>query len=354
MIEYRPFDGDAEEMARFIERVWLGAYRGRAIIPVWDPSFFEWTLLGDGFVDRRWLASAYDERRLVGCLFAEPLLFQHQGNCFHAAMASWLSVDADYVGHGIGRGMAEMLRRVMIEDDCRFLLGFGMPGVANAGTHFWSQFGSTNLGAPVHLFTFPLVASTLARNETIPVHRAGAALLNVVRGGREWHPSRRLNVDDVRAYRATDLSECLTLIQAEASKADLSYKWDNRRLARQLEYKGVPRTLVATKAEKITAFVNSFPLTIFGRGPIKASFVDHVVFGDLPRGERDVVLRAAVADIAATGAEVVVTSVMSGARRSTLLRGGFVPLWPGYRPIFFGATPASLPEPARKMRVHFR
>ena len=78
MIEIRPFEGDAEELAAFTQRVWRRSYAGQMLTPLWSKEFMERDLLADG-QDRDFLIAAYDGARLVGSHPAKPIPIRLHG-----------------------------------------------------------------------------------------------------------------------------------------------------------------------------------------------------------------------------------------------------------------------------------
>ena len=66
-MEIRSYEGDAEDLAELMQRVWKGTYLRKMWFPLWDAEFLRWQLGND---DRRLCLAAYDEKELVGCFFS--------------------------------------------------------------------------------------------------------------------------------------------------------------------------------------------------------------------------------------------------------------------------------------------
>src|SRR5438128_177539 len=132
MTEIRTFDGNAAELAVFCERVWRGRLQGREQFPLWDEAFFEWQLLPDGGGDRDYLVAAYDCGRLVGVLLAEPFPLRLRDRVVQITTGSWLSVEREYRGRGVGLDLVDELMRRQRDRGAAFCLGFSIGGNRSA------------------------------------------------------------------------------------------------------------------------------------------------------------------------------------------------------------------------------
>jgi len=336
VIEYRTYDGDAAELAAFLQRVWLSFFRGRVTVPVWHAEYLEWQLLSapNG---RDFLVAAYESARLVGTLFAKPFRFRLGEATIDAAISSWLAVDPMAKGAGVARGLADEQHRRMRECGCRFLLGFGLPGQVARGTRFWSGFPDrTVLGRPIPLWAHLIDLAAVSRDEATRHGRLGAHLLHAIHGDvrRPADVGQGCGVS-IRPYRAADLSDCLAVVRRTADTADLAYDWDAERLGHHLDFRGIPTTLVAEQNCSVQGFINYHQLNAQGRGTLRSAIIDHLACDTLTPRDRTRLLRSALLQMHGTATQLVLTSRLSGAHRSTLVRSGFVPNWPGITPIYY-------------------
>lgn len=356
LIEYRRYDGGAEEAAEFTRRVWSSAFRGRVTVPLWDAAFFEWALLAAPSADRHLLVAAYDGGRMVGCLFARPVRFRLCGSEAEGALCSWLTVEPGYQGQGVAQGMVAELRRRMRERGCRFVLGFGIPGPGSKGIRFWARFrGETVLGRRVYWWAYALDPRAVARSESALLRRLGARLLVVAHRSSRYGstPACGINVR-IRGYGDEDLAGCLAIVGQSSQGSDLSYCWTAEALAHQLSYENVPQTLVAVQNDRVVGLLNYYGLGLCGRGEFRASIIDHFACRGLPVKDQVRLLRVGLAAMRRSGAQVALTSRLSGASVAVLLVVGFLPMWPGLRPVFFSLDPCLPFRAVRTLRVHVR
>jgi GNAT superfamily N-acetyltransferase len=348
MIEIRTFDGTADEVAAFTQRIWMDQFRDRVMVTLWDATYFDWQLLQQEPAARQLLVAAYDADRLVGCLFAQPFRFRMLESEFNAASSSWLTVDPNYRGQGVATSLATELLRRMRLTDCRFLLGFGIPGGGGRGIRFWSGFReNTIIGGTVGMWVRPIEFGAAARAVTSSLQRLGLWFLRIT-SILQAPPAVQ---EGIRDYRASDVGECLQLMTASARRSDLAYVWSEPKLDHHFRYRDVPQTFVSETNGAVDGVINYHPVTLFGRTALRAGMIDHVV------GENGVnrnLLRAALHRMKSQGLEMAVTSRFSGASTTDLHHAGFFPACSGLRLIYF--CDRLMPELSRmkRLRVHVR
>ena len=353
MIEYRTYDGDAAEIAAFTQRVWRGFFRGRSTILLWDPAYLDWQLLSESN-DRHYLVGAYEGTRLVGSLFAKPYHFRLRDLSFDAAMSSWLTVDPEFQGRGVARGLALEQQRRMQERRCRFLLGFGLSGPLARGTRFWASFRDhTVLGGSLCLWAHAIDLAAVARAEASLEGRLGARLLRLAHGDvRVPRLGKGNPTVTVRPYAHADLPACMAVLERTAAPIHLAYRWDAEQLAHQLDFRGVPTTLVAERSGAVVGLVNYHQITLHSRESLRGAIVDHVACAGLETAEQVRLLQTALVEMHKSGVQVALTSRASGASGVALFRAGFVPIWPGLRLIFYTDGSGIPVHTVRTLQVH--
>ena len=349
LIVIRTFEGTTDDIATFTQRVWIAQFRSHTMVPVWERRYFDWQLMLEEPSERHLWVAAYEEDHLIGCLFAQPFRFRiFDETEFYGASSSWLTVDSKFRRQGVARSLAvEMLRRMRL-DDCRFLLGFGMRGAGDQGTKFWSSLGeNTVVGNTVYMWACPLAFDAVTRAAISSIERAGLPVLRIA--------SRfRISADasgGVRDYDDSDLDACLSLLTDAGRTSELSYVWSRVKLAHQLRFQDFPQTLVAESARGVDGLINYHPVFVLGRIALRTAIIDHIV-GD--KCVKQNLLATALDRMRAQGVDVAVTSTLSGATSTDLLRAGFVPVYPGYKLLYICERPMPQLKHIRRLRVHLR
>jgi hypothetical protein len=129
----------------------------------------------------------------------------------------------------------------------------------------------------------------------------------------------------IRPYRSGDLGACEDLIRTEFSDLDLRPEWTCDRLAHQLQYNDVPRTLVKESGGRVLGFLNYFPVAIGAKTTLRAAAIDLLVFGQIPRNERSDLLGAALEQMASEGHQVAMLPAFPCYPAAPLWATGFLP-----------------------------
>lgn len=323
MIEIRTFEGDGEEAHRVTYTVWSGAFGGKTPIPIWSPEFFDWALLAGRPEASHYLIGAYNGARLVGTLFAEEFMFRVRGELIRGSGGSWLSVSRECTGHFVAQRMWNELAKRHLEREARFMLGWTYRSTAALdGQLFWKRASTMEAIDEMGYWVRVLDHRAVARWEPA----RSSALLVAAAGLVQRPPSLRADTQGIRAYKESDLPWCLQLLDSRSRTLDLSIAWTSERLARQLMYKNIPRTLVAEHGDAVAGFINYYPLDMLGRHPLRAAVIDLLVTGSLDGRATKRLLAAALARMREDKVAVALLSRVRNRPVCALLVNGFVPL----------------------------
>jgi GNAT superfamily N-acetyltransferase len=327
MIEIRPFEGDAEELAAFTQRVWRQSYAGQMLTPLWSKEFMERDLLADG-QDRDFLIAAYDGARLVGSHPAKPIPIRLHGKKLPATWASFLSVDPDYRRRGVALKLqAEYVRK---HQEREIPVNFGylyLRSARSMGPEFWRrQPGGVRIVAKLGMWVRALDHAAVARFELYRTEAWGARALSLV----QRTPREPSDTTGIRLYRPKDLDDCRALLDRAGEKADLAYLWEPDVTARQLDYPGLSKTLVLDHQGRVGGLVNYTLLDVLGRCPMRVARLDSLAFDSLESRDRRRLLAAALCEMAADGAKGAMMLRGSWHGWRELLGAGFLPVPPEF------------------------
>ncbi len=352
MIETRTYEGDAAGMAEFASRVWGATYAGKMMLPMWDARYFDWQLLSERPGGRDFLVTAYDGTKLIGSLLGEKFRFRLHGQEFDATMGSWLTVDPEYRRQGVGALLFEEQRRRHLEHDAKFNLGYGYTGNRmSMGPKFWKSFPDNtvvlgHVGFWARMFDPPVVSTwDLSTRD-----RIGSRILGAF---QTRHPRPRL-AGRYRPYRAADLDDCLRLSHGLLDRVDMGYVWTAERLAHQLSYGDMPRTLVAEQDGRIVGFVNWYLMDFLGRFPLPTAMVDLMAFGTMSLGESRDLIYAALDQMVQAGAKVALALRLPCYPFWPLATTGWITMPREFSLICVRMDPTFSLEGARRLHVHWR
>jgi GNAT superfamily N-acetyltransferase len=350
VIEVRTFEGGSAEAAAFTTDVWRRSFLGKVPLPVWDEPYFDWQLFGARAPEAaEYRVAAYDGARVVGTLFAEPLPFKVGDREERATCASWLTVDPDQRGHGVARKLADELRRRHRERDAAFCLGFGVEGTM--GPRFWREQEGTRFLGTVGFWVCLFEPAAVARWTPYLSERL---LLSVLGPALRRSPAPA-HVEGIRPYRPGDLPECLALARGLLRKADVGCAYTAERLGHQLQYRGLPRTLVLEQDGRVRGLVNFYGLRMVARGEQQVGVIDVMAFDDaLPVGERRRLLRAAMGDMWEQGAKSAVLLRLPCFPSNVLWGAGWVPMPGSVQVVCAYPRPGLELPPAPRLLAHWR
>jgi len=180
--------------------------------------------------------------------------------------------------------------------------------------------------------------------------RIGSRALGFVQGGRPVPSS----FEGIRPYRPEDLDDCLGLTHGLLENVDLGYLWSRERLARQLDHRGFPRTLVLEQDGRVAGFVNYYSVDFLARGELSVGIIDLAAFGDLPGKEQRRLLRAAMCQMVDEGIKLALILRIPCYPWSTFSRTGFVARMRDFQFICVQMDPKVSFEGAKRLHVHWR
>lgn len=328
MIEIKTFEDDADELARFTNRVWQAAYEGQVLLPLWSEAFLRRELLpGDGTM-RDYLVAAYDGGKLVGFHPARPITVRLHGREIPATWGSFLTVDPEYRGQKIAQRMQQEFIRRHQERGARVNFGYlYIRSAKSLGQKFWlNQPKGTAVVRSLGMWVRALDHAATARFEIHRLESWGARAMSLV----QRSPRPPLDPTGIRLWQPEDTPACLALIHQAGEAADLAYLWDSAGLERYLSYPGLSQTVVLQGETGVAGLVNYTLLEILGRERMMVALIDRIAFGSLPGRDRRRLLSAALYQMSGDGAKgaMMLRDSWYGAR--TLLSAGFVPMHSEY------------------------
>jgi hypothetical protein len=325
MIEIRTFEGDGAEADRVTYSVWCSAFGGKTPIPIWSPEFFDWALLAGRPEANHYLIGAYKGAQLVGTLFAEEFMFRVRGELIRGSGGSWLSVSRECKGQFAAKRMWDALAKRHLEREAQFMLGWTYRSSAALDGHlFWNKFSTMETIDEIGHWVRVLDHKAVAQWEPERFQAMLASAAGLVQGP----PSLTVDMTGIRDYVESDLPACQQLVDDQGRTLDLSIAWTPERLARQLKYKDMPRTLVAERDGKVAGFINYYPIEMMGRHPLRAALIDLFVAGSLDTGTQARLLAVALARMREGGVAFTLLLRLRHLRAWPLLSKGFVPLPP--------------------------
>ena len=326
MIEVRPYDGDPQDVATFINSCWQKRYLARDLIPVYSAGDLSWQMLGGP--DPSLHLAAYDGARLVGCFLAERLTLNVDGQAVEGSQGSGFSVHPEYAARGVATRLIGALERAHRQQGLRFFLGYVNASPTASAYRFWSAFQRAfpnryQTLSRVQFWMRFLRPGRMAEQLDHPAEALGLKLLH-----RLQRPPVRRQRTGVRPYRASDLAACHLLLDAQSQAHRVSQLWTSGDLARQLDSPPAAQTLVSadTAGGGVQGLCTSFSWPLKGRGQIPAEVIDLFLPGHLSAAQSRELLRSAVADIASRGAWVAIAPRPDARDAATFLACGFVPV----------------------------
>jgi GNAT superfamily N-acetyltransferase len=323
MVEIRTFEDGPEAAAALTQRVWTGAMGGKAIIPIWSAEYFDWQLFHKRLGGDDYLVGAYDGAKPIGTLFAEEFLFRVRGREITGTMSSWLAVCPEYRSEGLGKRMYDVLRRRHLDRSAPFMTGWFLRARSGRiGYKFWNANSKLQVIDEVGCWTRLLDHKAVAAWETERVLSWSSGALGWVQGP----PRDPAGTASVRAYKPTDLAQCLRLTHQMTDPLDLAPIWTADRLAHHLHYKQMPRTLVAEQHGTVAGFINYYPLEYLGRTSLQGAFIDLVVFGQLNASERKALVAHTLAQMREEGIALALTPRYPCTAGRPFAGNGFIPM----------------------------
>ncbi|THF85589.1 GNAT family N-acetyltransferase [Deinococcus sp. KSM4-11] len=319
MIEIRPFDGDAAELAALINASWQGRYLARDLIPVYDGPGLQWQVLG--VPDHSLHLSAWDGARLVGCFLADHVTLRVAGQAWRGSQGSYFSVHPEYAARGVARRLLAALERAHREQALAFMLGYVNSSRSAPAYQFWSRFEKA---FPTKYTTLRSVGFWMRflqprRMAAVMDHAAEALGLRAL-SVLQRPPQDRCGV---RPFTAADAVAAHLLLDRAALHSSVAQLWEPGALRTELTG---AHTLVFPLQERVGGFSTSFPWPLRSRGVIPAEVIDLLLMNDLNPEQRRTLLNATAHASAARGAWVSIAPTSDWRHGATFAACGFVPI----------------------------
>ncbi|NTX09924.1 GNAT family N-acetyltransferase [Myxococcus sp. CA056] len=350
MVEVRTYEGDAVDASQFVNRVWGKYYGAQGPLTDFQPRMLDWFLFGNRLATREYRLAAYSGGKLAGVLFAEPIRLRLGTRTVEGTYGSWLSVDPAFRGTGVGQKLTETMSSRQRERGALLMLGCMEDG--SVAERFWRKTPGLRafdtLGMWLHVFD----AAAVARWSKTAAERALFTL------ARPWLRGSAPSVDTmegIRPYRLEDLPACMALVERMMESVSLGYAYTPERLAHQLQYRDVPRTLVLERDGAVRGLVNFYTLQMNARGPLTIALVDLLAFHEsVPRAEQKRLLRVAMRDMVEQGASCVVMLRGPCVSSRLMLGAGWLPWAGGTRVICALPSPEVEWPTAPRVFTHLR
>ncbi|MBD3672675.1 MAG: GNAT family N-acetyltransferase [Planctomycetaceae bacterium] len=318
MFEIRPYEGSPEELAKFVTPIWVRAYAESMCVPLWTPEFLTWAL---DWSQRDHLVTAWDGTRLIGCLLANVYEMHYLGELVKGTQCSYLTVDPEYRRRGIANLMVEQQRKVNVEQQIAFELGYLYTGNQRSmGPKFWRKRQSMNQVTSAGFWVRNLDHRAVADWTPSGLDRVGAKLLSLFQ-----RSPRRSTKDRIRDFQTSDLASCRELINEVTQRSELGILWEDDNLLRQLQSPEIVRTLVWEEQQQIRGFINYCRLEFQANGVITVGLIDVVSLQRLASQEQVEMLEHTLSEMAEEGIELVMLLRPGPAKSLSLIRSGFVP-----------------------------
>jgi hypothetical protein len=351
MIEIRTYDGEPAELAAFCTNVWKARYRDKMPIWLWSGPFLEWELFSDAPGGRDFLVAAYDKGRLIGAHPEKPVHYQWRGQPIFGTAGAWFSVDPAYEAQAVSMKLLLEQRRRHRERDAKFDIGYLIMGAKEAmGKEFWLRLRSIQVVGKLNLWTRMIDHPALAEFSFSARDRWASRIVGTV----QRRPRAPRNSAGIRAYRPTDLPRCLALVGELSRKAEFGIVWDEASLGRQLDFKNVPRTLVAEENGRVAGLANYFQQAFLGRREIRAGVIDLLCVGKLSSERRRDLLQTALFEMSEAGCHVAIFLGTAGQPAGLLARTGFIPEPPDHLYVAQAMTPDAPTLKTRRIHAILR
>ncbi|MFY1827284.1 GNAT family N-acetyltransferase [Myxococcus fulvus] len=349
MVEVRKFEGDAQDASGFVNRVWGEHYAAQGPLTNFQPRLLDWWLFANPLATPEYRLGAYVRGKLAGVLFAEPLRLRLGGQDVEGTYGSWLSVDPAFRGERLGQKLVEEMGARQRERGAALMLG--CVGLGSVGERFWKRTEHTRVFGSLGLWLHVFDPAAVARWASSAPERAFFSLVSRL-------PRRRpvdLDTHGIRPYRPEDLPACMALVQQSMEQVNLGYGYTAERLAHQLQFRDVPRTLVLERNGSVRGLVNSYALQMNARGALDISLIDLLALdASVPREERKRFLRVAMRDMAARGAHCAAMVRSPCVPAGLMLGAGWVPWSGGMRIVCTLTSPDVLWPASPRVFTHLR
>lgn len=317
------YEGDGEDAAQLMHRVWTKAYQGKMWFPLWSPEFLRWQFGGD---DRRLCVGVFDDKRVIGTFFAAPHSLRIGSTVYPMTFSSWCTVDQDYRLPRLTIDMIEAMRRSHLDTGRAFSLGIVSGSPENVANKFWALYARAypqnfRVVAKIGFWLKVLNPAALAQGGVAWYERGIGRVLGPVLKPIPWARKSWL-----RPYEARDLAACADLLERADARLDWAVSWPAAQLTRQLEGP-VARTWVLEQEGRVQAMVNYHHMRLQGVDvPLTAALIDLCAMPDLSVITAAQVFGSVCAQIRDEGVDVIVCLRSSMFPTPALAANAFIPM----------------------------
>ena len=317
------YQGDVEQLADFVQRVWRDAYAGKMAFPLWSADYFRWHFGLDENCNRSHLLAAYDGALLAGVLLGLPRPLKTPDHHLQASLWSWLSVDSAYRGQRLAvRLDAERVSR-MRAAGTDLIFSYRFVGSRHSQAERPKPIGQQDkqflrkIGLWVRVLDAPKMYHwSLNRAEGF-CSLLGRPLTAIPGTGRDY-PA-------IRPLRAADLPACLELLQEHTAGMALAVDWNLETLAAHLLGHPISQSLVYETGGQIRGLINFHLLPVQARTVESVGFLDVLAVKRLTHTERVRFINAAMGQMRQQGAILVLKPRTGDVSTAAMLQTHWIP-----------------------------
>jgi hypothetical protein len=325
MVEIRTYDGDGDDLAELCAAIRRQDGGDEDWVPLWDAAYFRRQIQAPA-ADRELMVAAYDGSRLVGSFFAVPYEFNFRGQLLPGTFSTCFMVDTAY--RALGPYLIEKLRRRHRDNEIAFSVGFDMGGPNSASHLCWANYAKLSPQNCRHVadvgYWFATLDPTVFDDGASDEERA--LVDSFLAGQSRKDTSGQTAPDETRAYRQSDLADCLDCLKGQVGDADWAVHWDEERLAVLLGSPEYGQATVIERAGQVCGFVSFHLLPLWNGAPYRGAILDLLATRRKDPLLSQQLLSAAHRQASEAGVQVMMTLRSAMFRARNMVPSGFLPL----------------------------
>lgn len=314
------FRGSTAELCCFIQETWAQAYSGKMPFPVWSKEYFDWQLMPvEGQPDRR--IAAYVKGELAAVLLGAPQTLQTPTAVLPGANYSWLSVAKKFRGQGLAAALDKARVALEREHQSDLIVSYRFTGSKHSlAEQPTSKSPLKDFNRRLGFWARPLDGTRLKKWNTDRLEGSFSWLLEKALPGIRWSES-----STVRTFERRDLNDCLAVVMKQTAGSQLSIRWDEDSLERQLCGHPISQTVVATVDGHAKGFVNFHLLPFQARTRELVAVVDLICLQQLSMRQRVDLLKSSLSLMRDQGAILALKLRCGDTAALPMLGSGFIP-----------------------------